>query len=233
MPSIAGSPFTSQRSAPPAAPGGSLEGVVRVAAGGPVPGPTRIENTTDPVICGRSHRLEDLIVHPDTRGVAHAIAVVEGAGVERAAAADRPGRLILDNRNCRFVPHTAVATAGTVLEMINSDPTLHTVHLYGPMDVNIALPLEGMRARRRLDQPGLIIVKCDVHGWMQAYVRVDRHPFHAVTDASGAFRISRIPAGEYTLVVWHEKLGERRHPLSVAAGRPVRVEITYVVPAGS
>ena len=73
----------------------------------------------------------------------------------------------------------------------------------------------------------MIIVKCDVHGWMQAFIQVDEHPFHAVTDGMGAFRISNIPPGTYDLVTWHEVLGERQMMISIPDATPERVEIEY------
>src|SRR3990172_5151762 len=205
---------------------GILEGTVRLNP--PVaPAATRVENTTDPAVCGRLHTLEDLVVSR-TGGIASAIVALEDVPDDRIPPV-APGRLVFDNRQCRFVPHVAVLTTGSVIDLLNSDPTLHTVHLYGPAEANIALPLQGMRIPRTLDRPGLIVVKCDVHGWMQAFLRVDRHPFHAVTTVSGAFRLPRIPPGEYTLSVWHERLGEQRRRVDVRAGRTVRADVEYAL----
>ncbi len=205
---------------------GALEGTVRLNP--PLaPRPSRVENTTDPAVCGRAHTLEDLVVSPDG-AVASAIVALDDVPADRWPPA-APTRLTLDNRQCRFVPHVAVLTTGSVVTMLNSDAVLHTVHLYGPRETNVALPLRGMRIPHTLEQPGLVVVKCDVHGWMQAFLRVDRHPFHAVTSASGAFRIARIPPGEYTLSVWHERLGEHRRRVGVRAGQTVRADIEYAV----
>lgn len=206
---------------------GAVEGVIRLNTP-KAPGPTRVDNTTDPAVCGRSHTLEDLVVSPATKGVAHAIVALEDVPRERTPPT-APGRLVFDNRDCRFVPHAAVLTVGGVVEILNSDPTLHTVHLYGPVDVNIALPLQGMKIARRLERPGMVVVKCDVHGWMQAFIRVDPHPFHAVTDTSGAFRITGIPPGTYTLNVWHEKLGTQKRQVSIRPGQVGRVEFDYAL----
>ena len=191
-----------------------------------VPDATRVENTTDPAVCGRSHTLEDLVVSLTTKGIAHVIIALEDVPLE-SVPPTAPRSLIFDNRDCRFVPHAAVATVGSTAEFLNSDPTLHTVHLYGPLEVNLALPFQGMKITRRLDQPGMVVVKCDVHGWMQAFIRVDRHPFHAVTDASGAFSITGVPPGDYTLSAWHERLGTENRPVSVRDGEIDRVQVDY------
>lgn len=204
---------------------GGLEGVVRLAPDG-LPQPTRVENATDPQVCGSEQTLEDLRVDPQGRGVRDVILALVDVPAE-CAPAPPPGRLILDNSECRFVPHAAVLTAGSTIETTNSDPVLHTVHFYGPIDKNLALPFRGVRRTLVVDRPGLFSVRCDVHGWMRAFVRVDPHPFHAVSDPGGEFRIEGIPPGAWTLEAWHERLGRQRLGVTIEPGKTARVEITY------
>lgn len=206
---------------------GALEGRVRLAGEG-VPGPTRVANTTDPAVCGEAQSLEDLVVSPGTRGLRHVIVALAYVPPDRAPPAP-PDTLVLDNRDCRFVPHAAVLTTGSTVVTTNSDPTLHTVHFYGPLRSNIALPVQGMRVTRTVRRPGLLAVRCDVHGWMQAYIRVDDHPFHAVTDGDGRFRIDSIPPGEYTVEFWHERLGRTERSVTIESGVTAKLEVEFVL----
>lgn len=136
-------------------------------------------------------------------------------------------KLILDNRKCRFQPHVAVLTTGSVIEAVNSDNIFHTTHpYYGPLSKNLALN-PGGRASQPANRPGFIIVKCDIHGWMRAFIRVDTHPFHAVTDAEGRFEISGIPQGSYTVEVWHEQFGEQRLSAVINQGSTTTLSIRY------
>lgn len=208
------------------APNGTVQGVVRLGGSSTVPRPTLVRNTTDPVVCGRAHTLEDWLVSGTNRGVQNVILTVEGVPPEKIRSLV-PGRLVLENKRCGFVPHASVLTVGSTIETVNRDPVLHTVHFYGPMDVNIALPVQGMRVARRVDTAGMVVVKCDVHGWMQAFVGVDIHPFHGVSDVSGVFRISDIPPGDYVLHAWHEKLGDHRETVHVRAGEITTLVVTY------
>lgn len=204
-------------------PGGVVEGSIRLAARVELE-PTFVANTTDPEICGKGRTLEDIVVS-ESRGIANVIVTVR----EAPALETEPDTLVLDNVECRFEPHAAVITTGSVVEARNSDAVLHTTHLYGPKEMNVSLPIQGMTSSRVLDEPGLYAVKCDVHGWMQAFVRVDPHRFHAVTDSRGKFRIDLggLPAGTYTLDVWHEKLGPLEHEIRVGGLAPATVEIEY------
>ena len=116
---------------------GTLEGFVRLA-GNELPRPTRIENTTDPIVCGSLHTLEDLLVSPKTHGIKNVIVALKDMSAPNRPA-NHASRLILDNRECKFVPHVSVLTVGSTIQTLNSDPTLHTVHFYGALTTNIAL----------------------------------------------------------------------------------------------
>lgn len=204
---------------------GVIEGAVTLRDASPRP--TRVQNTTDPAVCGAEHTLEDLLVARDNRGVQNAILSVDAVPADKTPAV-APGRLVLDNLQCRFRPHVSVVPAGSVIETVNSDPVLHTAHFYGAVETNLALALKGMRVSVRVQTPGTIVVKCDVHGWMQAYIRVADHPFYAVSDARGSFRISGVPAGEYAIEAWHERLGRQRSRVRVVGGETARMAFEFV-----
>lgn len=206
---------------------GALEGFVRLAGKG-IPSPTTVENATDPEVCGREHTLEDLVVATENRGIRYAIATLVGVPKDRVPGR-LPKRVVLDNRDCRFDPHVGVATVGDTIVATNGDPTLHTTHYYGVLRGNISLPASGMMVSRVARFAGTISVLCDVHGWMKSFIRVDEHPFHAVTDAQGHFRIFEIPPGSYTLELWHEKLGTQQVPVHIEPGTTSRIELEYTL----
>ncbi len=204
---------------------GALEDSVRLT-GLVVPEPTRVQNSTDPELCGTMQTLDDVLVSVADRGIRDVIvALVDVPVSDGAELATR--ELELDNHECRFVPHAAVLTVGSTIRVKNSDPLMHNAHFYGAARGNFALPSRGYTAGRTVKKPGMVVVKCDLHGWMQAFIRVDRHPFHAVTDETGHFRISEIPAGTYTLELWHEKLGRQEQSVHIATGETAEVEVEY------
>ena len=204
-----------------------MEGYVRLA-GESRPTPTLVRNTTDPEACGLEHDLEDLLVSAENRGVRHVIATLVDVPGDRIPATPTQ-RLLIDNRDCRFIPHVAVARVGDTIVATNSDPILHNTHFYGPLRSNIALSSQGMTASRVFQRSGVITVLCDVHGWMRSVIRVDDHPFHAVSDDSGFLRISGIPSGSYTLELWHETLGTRQIDLEVRQDETTRLDYEYAL----
>ena len=62
---------------------------------------------------------------------------------------------------------------------------------------------------------------------MNAYVNVVPHPFFAVTKDDGSFEIKGLPAGSYTLELWHERLGTQTLPVTVDAAAPAKVTASF------
>lgn len=204
---------------------GSVKGVV-TWAGDEIPSPTSVRNSTDPELCGTTHSLEDMVVDSASKGVRHTI--VTFVDMPTGSAPEHtPRRVELDNRECTFRPHVVVAMVGDTIATTNADDILHTTHYYGVLRGNISLPPGELVVRRVLQLPGLVTVLCDLHGWMKAFIRVDDHPFHAVTDAQGRYSIPDVPAGTRTLAFWHERYGEQTVSVDIEAGETAEINISF------
>lgn len=139
--------------------------------------------------------------------------------------------LLLDQVSCRFVPHVLGVQIGQPLVAKNSDLDFHNVH-YAPENskpTNFGLETYGKKRTVSFEEPEPqpVRVKCDVHPWMEAYIGVFAHPFHAVTDLSGRYTIARVPAGQYTLKAWHERFGVREAQIAVADAGEVTADFVF------
>jgi plastocyanin len=143
----------------------------------------------------------------------------------------RTETVVLDQINLNFVPHVLAVQVGETLAVRNSDDTIHNVHMLTEKNppVNIAMPRPETRYLK-MKEPEIFPVKCDVHPWEKAYIAVFDHPCFAVSAADGTFEIKNAPAGEWTLVAWHEKFREIEQTVNVPANGTVTVEITYQAP---
>jgi len=196
--------------------GGSIAGVVKVQ--GAAPAPKNIEITKDKEACGAHGEIksEDLVVGADN-ALANAVVSITNITKGKAMA---PATPVLDQKGCRYIPHVLAFPAGSTVKILNSDGILHNIHTYSTANppVNLAQPKFKKELNQKFEKPETIKVSCDAHGWMLGYFISQDHPYYAVTDASGSFKLTDVPAGEYELKVWHEKLGEKTAKVTVAAG---------------
>ena len=138
--------------------------------------------------------------------------------------------IILDQQGCRYTPHVFGIQVGQTLQVVNSDPTLHNIHATpaNNAEFNTGQPIQGMTFDREFDNVEIMVpFKCDVHGWMNAYVGVLDHPFFAVSGGDGAFDISGLPPGTYEIEAWHEELGTQTESVTVAEGGTAEVSFTF------
>jgi plastocyanin len=137
----------------------------------------------------------------------------------------------LDQLGCMYTPHVFGVRAGQKVKIINSDATLHNIH---PLPVinaqfNIGMPLKGMTQEKTFDKAELppFHIKCDVHKWMSSYCGVFDHPFFAVTDKDGGYKITGLPAGTYTIETWQEKLGTQTQTVTVTGTDSKTADFSY------
>ncbi len=188
--------------------GGTIHGIVRLS--GDAPAPDELEITKNADYCGSSKPSPRLIVG-ENGGVQNAVVSIEGITQGKKIARDKTP--VLDQRDCEYQPHISILPVGTGLEIVNSDPILHNVHGYRLGSrrrsvFNLAQPKRGQRVlikARRFRSPGLILATCDAgHAWMSAYIVVAEHPYYALTDADGEFKLDHVPPGSYRVRMWHE-----------------------------
>ena len=142
--------------------------------------------------------------------------------------------VVFDQKGCVYHPHVFAVQAGQPLKILNSDGVLHNVHAMPAVNsqFNMAMPANRTEATHTFDKPEEkpFKVKCDVHPWMTAYGVVLTNPFYAVTKDDGSFEIKDLPAGEYEIEAWHEKLGSKTQKVKVGDGAE-KVDITFSAPA--
>ncbi len=134
------------------------------------------------------------------------------------------------------MPPVVVASTGARLEVINSDSLLHNVHasLRTTPLFNVAMPLQGQHYTKELPRTaGGIQVRCDLHPWMHAVIQTFDHPYFALTDALGSYRIADIPSGKYKLIFWHQRLPQRTVDLSLGPGEALERTMEWEAAEGS
>jgi plastocyanin len=152
--------------------------------------------------------------------------------VENAPAGPTPTTpALLDQRGCKYIPHVSAVQVGQIVQIKNSDSTLHNVHAMPNVNgqFNEGQPVQNMVSEKKFDKVEMkpFRIKCDVHGWMKSYMAVLPHSYHNVSQPNGTFSISNLPPGNYTLVAWHEKFGEQKQQVTVGAKEQKQVQFTF------
>lgn len=113
---------------------------------------------------------------------------------------------IVDQVNKEFQPYVTAVQAGTAVSFPNKDNIRHHVYSFSPAKTFELKLYSGVPSKPVVfDKPGVVILGCNIHDWMLAYVYVVDTPYFATT-AKGGVRIDGIPAGEYELKAWHPQL---------------------------
>jgi plastocyanin len=213
----------------PVTDGGTIVGEVKYA--GDPPPPEKIDVTTDTNICGSEPKLSPALTVGANKGIKDVVASLPGIQKGKVLAKpDKPP--VLDQKSCEYHPYAQIIPVGTSLEITNSDDVLHNVKTKGgtKTSFNIAQPKFKRKLTVEFKNPEIVQVECNVHGWMNAIIVVTDNPYEALTDANGAFKITDVPPGKYTLKVWHSKLGEQTKEVTVGAKEEVKVAFEMKAP---
>lgn len=141
----------------------------------------------------------------------------------------------LDQKTCTFAPYLSFMRNSGELEAVNSDSVLHNIHVYEQIGrarrtvLNVSQPEKGniVTKKIKLRKGSGMKIECDAHDFMHAFVFVARNPYFAQVNDKGEYEIKDVPAGKYTVKVWHGFLGEKKAKVEMAAGGSAKVDFSY------
>ena len=236
------SPSSSEQAAPAAAAAvadpvdsataGHVTGTVTFA--GTPPKPAAVAMDSDPICKPEGGAATDETVLVGSGGSLQNVFVYVRDGLGNLRFPVTPTAVRLDQKGCRYAPHVLGIQVGQTLEIVNSDTTLHNVHALAVdnREFNMGQPLAGMKTTHTFSTKEVMVpFKCDVHGWMRAYIGVLDHPYFAVTGPDGSFDLKRLPPGTYTIEAWHERLGTQTQSVTIGAGETGKVAFSFKRPA--
>jgi len=132
-----------------------------------------------------------------------------------------------------FVPHVLAITRGSRVDFPNDDPFYHNVFsLSSAASFNLGRYANGKSESYEFKKSGIVKVFCNIHSHMSATILVFDHPYFAIPQLDGAYELPNLPAGDYTVVGWHERVGERTARVHVERGKAASVDLSLPVEDG-
>ena len=184
------------------------------------PEPRALVVDKDVAVCGKTKLLDDsLLVDKESRGIANVVVMLlkpkEGEVPVHESyenTAKDPAKII--SRNCRFEPHVLVMRTTQPLILENSDLIGHNprLKLFSNPPTSSLIPVGGpIRFDIRNEESAPVHLECSIHAWMSAYVIVRGNPYASASDKQGSVTLKKVPAGEWTFRIWHERAADLKH----------------------
>lgn len=142
---------------------------------------------------GAGQPLEGAVVFLDSADAARRVRPVVGAEVVQ--------------QNKAFAPPVLVVTKGTAVQFPNRDTVRHHVYSFSPTKkFELKLYVGTPASPVTFDQPGVVVLGCNIHDHMVGWILVVDTPYHAQSRTDGVATLDGVPRGDHVLRVWHHRL---------------------------
>jgi plastocyanin len=157
------------------------------------------------VMCQSSMAGDLRVSVADTKGRALAETVVYASPVAGSAPpVTGVSRAVIDQISKTFVPLVSVIRTGTEVRFPNSDNIRHSIFSFSPAKVFTSKLYSGKQAAPEIfDKPGMIVLGCNIHDQMVAWVVVVDTPYFGKTGSDGTVLLKDLPPGDYLLRTWY------------------------------
>jgi plastocyanin len=166
--------------------------------------------------------LSTTVVDRNGHGVGQVVVTVDPV-VPSTASMPAHHPAVMDQKALAFVPLVLVVGTGSSVEFPNNDLVSHQVYSFSAAK-HFQLPLyKGERHPPiTFDQPGLVVLGCNIHDSMIGYIYVTSARYFGTTEADGTVLLKALPAGDYRVDIWSPYITDPPTALS----RTVHVDVS-------
>ena len=156
---------------------------------------------------GQAHAVAVQVQVQDSSGAALADAVVYATPESGASPVKANSIVQIEQIGRKFSPLVSVLQVGTQVSFPNNDTVRHHIYSFSaPKKFELKLYSGVPSENIVFDKPGSVVLGCNIHDKMIAYIYVVETPFFAKSDLNGKATIANLPKGKYQLKVWHYNL---------------------------
>ncbi|MCC5868892.1 MAG: methylamine utilization protein [Gammaproteobacteria bacterium] len=125
--------------------------------------------------------------------------------------AEQPGPVVtpaaegmIDQIDRDFTPPVSAVQVGATVHFPNSDNIRHHVYSFSTPKIFEIRLYSGTAAEPIVfDAPGLVVLGCNIHDHMIAWLYINPSEHFGLSDAQGQITLSGLPEGEYRVYAWH------------------------------
>lgn len=174
-----------------------------------------------PYRSGRRHAAADPL------GIQDVVLYLDGVTEKPEESPTIPPPMIAQT-NEAFVPRVLPIQAGTEVAFPNRDTYYHNVFSVMAGDrFDLGRYAQGETGKKVFEKPGVVVVRCEIHPGMKAYVLVLTTTCFTVADTTGRFTFPKLRAGQYTLKAWHPTRGEQERIVAISDSGNVDVRFDF------
>ena len=125
------------------------------------------------------------------------------------SAGNPPQQESIYQRDAAFHPKVLTVSTDSYVAFPNQDTTRHHVYSFSPAKTfDLNLYLQETPPPVQFDRAGIVVLGCNIHDHMQAFIVVSDAPYMATTAAEGTLLLPTLPPGEHRVRIWHPPLDD-------------------------
>jgi plastocyanin len=157
-------------------------------------------------VATKAGTIEFRLIDADGRAISDAVVTLVPPNPIASPSAASAEPLIVDQSSETFIPYVVVVPRGASVVFRNSDDTRHHVYSFSPPKPFELVVVPGeTSAPVRFDSTGIVVLGCNIHDHMIAYLYVSDAGLIGRTGADGTISLASVPAGAYVAHVWHPR----------------------------
>jgi hypothetical protein len=188
---------------------------------------------TDQRVCGTT---VEPMIEPGAKGLSNTVVWIADVDAGKKLPVER--RIVVASEKCALNPRVQATIVGSAVNVFNDDRLFHTLVFTraGTNDTLTTMPFfnigQVVASERLAKTSGVVEIRCKQHPWTRGYIAVFDHPYFAVTEKDGAFKIDSLPPGSYKLMVWHEGASKPiERQVTIAANGVAKVDMPVALGA--
>lgn len=218
--------------------GATITGKVSFEGALPIDAVENIKITKNNDVCGDGER-EVIWVDVKDGALRGAFVFIDKIKEGKKWSKPELGTYLVNQKGCRFRPWAQVVRPGPFIIRNSDSGVLHNINARELIGVekgrvvkktlfNFGQPDPGdIKDKIKPRRSSYIGINCEAHNFMFGFMMAPTHPYAVVVGEDGSFSIDNLPAGKYTLKVWHPRYGIKKSKIVVEAKGVMEVNFTF------